>query len=176
MEVIRRAYQVWHEAMLPEYGHNLDNLPITFAPTASRAKSLAQHLDVWPKADGTYAKYTDLRARRSKSDDVVLFEGQKMARYAAELTLEIRDKDKRFDEILENNPGAKVHIKKDGYFYGPNMRGYTEKRIFAGVYDIDAAIAHVKGRQECMDVVVLDRDEHNKLLMDTINDISSRLI
>ncbi len=85
---------------------------------------------------------------------------------------------KQIDRILLKNPNTKAYIKKGGWFYKSNHCGYTENIVEAGIYSLEEAWKTVKPstKLEYMDLIIIEEAEHNKIIIEKIKDLSTRLI
>lgn len=176
----QKAYQVWHEGMLsriPYEGYSKDDLPVYYAESPSQAKTICCEVDNY-LIDGEHHKFTDLRVRRYKPCDKMLFEGHILTRNQIEYELEVRQRNAELDQLLTDNPDSMAYILKGGYYYRPNCAGYTDRKSRAGVYTLERAIKEVKGCSlgDNMRAIVIDKDEHNEMLRKEIEDLQTRLI
>jgi len=180
LHIVEKAFNVWHEGMLddhPEYGYRMEDLPVYYAETPSKAKSQCSivydyHINDEP------AKFTDIRVKRCKSSDKVLFEGNVIERYNIDYILEERSRNEELDKLVQDNPSAMAYIRKRGAYYRPNHRGYTERQSKSGIYTIQEAVKEVKGCSlgDYMTAIVIDNAEHNEMLNKEITDLESRII
>ena len=107
----------------------------------------------------------DLEVNRAKEYDVVIFRGEEIKRFKIAEIIAKEVRDKRLNDMLKENPGAKAYVKNGNYgsYWGPNHSGYADSVIFAGVYSIDEAVRIVLSssldRQES--VIIIDTEERN---------------
>lgn len=89
--------------------------------------------------------YLDITARRSKSDDIVLFDGEEIERNRLVDRLKTKKRNDKLEKLKLNNPNAKCIIYAGCYsqYWGENRGGYTT-RDNAGIYSIDDAVSIVK--------------------------------
>ncbi|BBI90525.1 hypothetical protein HYO65_gp133 [Tenacibaculum phage PTm1] len=124
--------------------------------------------------DETEVTYLNIPIKRCKVGDKFLFEGEPKSKYQIEEILKER---KRIDELkkfAEDNKGKFCYIQKYDY-YKPNRSGYTQYRTKAGVYEVaDAVDSAIKCRD--LSLVLIDIDEHNKNILEEIEDLKTRLL
>ena len=75
MEILKKAYTVWHEGMLnenPHLGFRLDEIPVTYVSSPSEAKQKAEWLSDYEIDDEPH-KFTDIKVRRAKTADKVMY-------------------------------------------------------------------------------------------------------
>lgn len=106
-----------------------------YAETASKAKIKYLRLGYYDY------KFIDLRAKRQKSADRYLFEGENMVLGEIDRVLENRKWLFDMQHLVNNNPKAKVYIRSGqwGAYWRDNRRGYTDDKSQAGIYDINDA-------------------------------------
>lgn len=81
----------------------------------------------------------------------------------------------RLKKIANNNKITHCYIYKDGYYYRPNASGYVEFITEAGIYEKANALEQAY----CCDDLILipiDTMKHNKLIIEKVKDLTSRLI
>ena len=180
LPIAEKAYNVWHVGMLsdnPHEGYSMSDLNVYYAETPSKAKT--QCTLVWDyHIDGEEPKFTDIKVRRCKSADKVIFEGETITRSGIDRLIERRNRDSAVDKLLLDNPNSKAYILKGGLYYRPNSSGYTEFKQFAGVYDLEYAVSSVKSTSlsDYMRPIVIDVEEHNSMINKTITDLKTRLV
>lgn len=118
--------------------------------------------------------YLTIPVIRCKEGDKYDFEGQSLTIRRIEEILSERERIKALDEILSDETIEFCYIKK-GSYYRPNSCGYTDHKIFAGVYPKKEAISHARGVRE-IKIIPINIDEHNLMIENEINDLRSRLI
>jgi len=120
MEIVRKAFKVYHEGMLcenPYEGYTMDELPIVYAETPGEAKNKCSEVHDY-EIDGREHNYTDLRAIRAKDSDEVLYKGDRMKRHWAEY------------KIKENERKEKMmQLPDDEYFYVQDARNYVGNAV-----------------------------------------------
>lgn len=76
---------------------------------------------------------------------------------------------------LMNDPSiTHVMVKKNGMYYRPNACGYTEIRSRAGVFRKEEYAGEIM--YDLLDILPVDTEEHNKMILDEIKHLESRLI
>lgn len=176
LEIIQKAYHVWHEGMIgygPEIANSIDETEVVYANKPSEAKVNANDWSNW-ELNGEYATFIDLKCIRAKRYDVVSFEGKNMKRFLVASELESIEHSKKLDEILKNPNIKYCYICKRGY-YRPNFCGYTDFKHRAGVYVKEEAVLHARGVREIY-LERVDIEEHNKMIQSEINELTNRLI
>lgn len=176
MEIIQKAYNVWHKGMIgygPEIANSPEETEVVYAHTPSKAKSSANDWKDWP-LDGYDASFTDLKCRRAKDYDMVMYEGSLIKRFQIQDIEAKKERDKYLNEILDNPHIEYVYIYKRGY-YMPNYCGYTDMKHRAGVYPKNEAVEHARITNE-IHLERIDIKEHNKMIESEIQVLKTRLI
>jgi hypothetical protein len=167
------------------YSINLDKIDVgyLYAEIATTAESIGKaksQLMANPEIYGMTLKqadeevnYLNIPVIRCKEADIVLFEGKETKRYKISEILMERERIAKLDEIL-NNPEIKYCYIRKGSYYRPNSSGYTDMRYRAGVYlKKDAYNSALSCRD--LTIIPIDIEEHNKMIQDEINELSTRL-
>lgn len=115
---------------------------------------------------------------RAKSYDRYLVEGKIMTMVEIEREKAYEDRRVKMNALMVQNPDAKTFIRKGGRFYRANRCGYTDHRIWAGVYTIQEAVSEVLACSidDGMDVEIIDIERHNREINQEIEELKSRLI
>lgn len=119
--------------------------------------------------------YISCKVKRVKEHDKILVNGQ----YKTKKQIDIEnEKQLRLDflqSILNDDTITHCYIMKRGTYYRPNSCGYTEFKLFAGIYDKKEAISD---GVSCSDLTIIPIDitEHNEYLNKHLTEITSRLI
>lgn len=164
------------------------NHPYLVPETIYRAKTLAQakskaFTDM--QFDGTLDRWMEpitflsLKMKRQPKSDTYLIGGEIKTEATIELDAQIKEKNDALDDILlQNPPTAMAYIRKGGYYYRPNNAGYTEYVLEAGVYTLEDAVSSVRntGYYDHMSAIVIDKEVHNKMINDKIQELKSKLI
>lgn len=86
MQLLQKAYIVWHAGMLIENNHEgyrKSDLPVVYAESAGKAKQNTFDLDSYELPDGSKHGFTDIRvARAHPYDKLLLSDGQHITRAA----------------------------------------------------------------------------------------------
>ena len=132
-QLVKKAFVVYHKGMLdenPHEGYTIDSIPVTYAETANKAKRKA-HLPFDYELEGKAPMYIDLKVRRAKGGDKVMFDGKEMCRHEAIHLIKERARIEQRKLKVERYPdNAKFYISK-GYvgncllFWGLNSSGYV---------------------------------------------------
>ena len=131
--LVKKAYRVFHKDSIYEIDQPWTQVEIAYGQNANEAKMKSLIDFDHP--------YTELRARRLKSSDIVkTVEGDKV-RSMAEYSERLKQWRQGMIYLVNSNPGAKVHIWSGqwGAFWRSNARGYTYNKQDAGIYDIKEA-------------------------------------
>lgn len=127
---------------------------------------------------GEQFTYKKLKVVRTPEYDKFMFEGELKTQKQIDIILEWREWVRETDQLLSDNPGAYCYIKKGGYYYKPNSCGYTEFTANAGIYPIEKAAKIVKScsLSDHMRMIVIDKKEHNDMILEKITELQSKLI
>ena len=173
MKILKKAFKVWHDGMLnsnPNEGYSIEELPLTYGDTPGEAKVNASEIYDF-EIDGETHKYTDLKVRRAKGGDWVLYEGEKIRRNDLEYrTKEANRIDKRRKSVESFSDDSMFYIQ-NGYvgnavlWWGLNSNGYVCDIHKAQAYTKQYVLKHfVNGREE-------DRIWESKHVLDCIKEI-----
>ena len=133
MEIIKKAYKVWHRGMLnhnPYEGYTIDSLPVVYANSPSEAKSKAYEPNDF-YLDGKEHKYTDLRVRRAKGDDVIKYGDVEISRAILDMRLREEERINARRKKIERYPDDATFYVQNGYvgnavlWWGLDSRGYV---------------------------------------------------
>tara|TARA_R110002012_G_scaffold39416_1_gene109042 strand:- start:59 stop:646 length:588 start_codon:yes stop_codon:yes gene_type:complete len=129
-------------------------------------------LDNYDPFKSSEPQYTDIRARRHKLSDKVLFEGKEMYRYRAEDKIWGKNRDEEAKKLMEDNPKAYAYVRAGCYgsYWGSNRCGYSNTKLHAGLYTIQEAYEIVRGSSKERDetIVITTKRAHNKSIRDEI--------
>ncbi len=152
-----------------------------YADTRGEAKQLIlaqirwyDHVDKYDEPIG----FLNIKVVRAKHLDLKLVNGEYKTQFKIDEDKRYDDFNAELDKLLIDYKGGFAYVKKGGSYYRPNSCGYTEFRTRAGIYTIQEAVREVRGcsLMDCMQAVPIDKIEHNKLLQDEIDSLSSRLL
>lgn len=118
--------------------------------------------------------FINLPVVRAKELDKYHFEGNSYSKYEIEEILYERSRIKKLDELLNNDNIQWCYIRK-GSYYKPNSCGYTDFKIWAGVYSKTEAVKHAKSCKG-LTIVPINISEHNKMIQDEIENLQTRII
>lgn len=175
LEIAEKAYEL-----------NLDKIEggeyttpcISYAETRGKAKNEIlediKYASLRTRWTGEEIDYTNVPVRRAKQEDIVLFEGRGVKRWRVADILSERVREVELDELL-NNPDVEYCYIYKGSYYRPNSAGYTDFKTKAGVYTKQDAVRKAKHCNK-LRLEVVDIEEHNQLIRDEINELSTRLI
>lgn len=156
MEIIEKAYNVWHSGMIsryPDEGYQLDDLPITYAKSPSEAKSKA-HEPMNFDLDGERPKYTDLKVRRVLMFDKVLFEGNVIVRWVMEENISTQKKIDERRSKIEAYPDDTNFYIQNGFvgnaivWWGLGSSGYETDITKAQIYTKQEILERFVGGRE----------------------------
>lgn len=156
---------------------------ICYADNRNKAKSILLAEIVYEECKTKYTDkdvtYLNIPVLRAKNLDVVMFRGEETKRYLIDGIIAKEVRDKRLNDMLKENPGAKAYVKNGNYgsYWGPNHSGYADSVIFAGVYSIDEAVRIVLSssldRQES--VIIIDTEERNHEIDHKISKLNTEI-
>lgn len=157
MELVKKAYKVWHDGMIsenPHEGYTIESLPIVYADTPGEAKSNSREpFDC--ELYGMEPLFTDLKVRRAPGADKVIFEGFEKKRWQVEMIQEERKRIERRRKAVERFPDDSFFYIQNGYvgnsvyWWGKDYNGYTCDITKAGLYS----------KQEVLDNFITGRPE-----------------
>ncbi len=178
---MERISKAWELDLSKVYEGYMYSPVIVFAENRAKAKyamlSKARYEGVCNRDDKEFT-YIDIPVFRNKEHDRYMFEGKEMNLSDIK---ERQNKRKRNDglyKLMKDNPNGYAYIKKGGYYYRDNNCGYTEYLSQAGVYPIDEAVREVAGCdvRDFMDVILINKDDHNNMIKEAISFLEKRLI
>lgn len=122
--------------------------------------------------------YTSVKVKRYPSDDLFLIDGKLKSQSAIEYEAKKKERDDNLRKILVDNPDGFAMIRKGGYFYRPNSKGYTEIRTDAGIYTLVHAVNECLScsLDDYMRPEIINIQEHNQLILDKIELLKTQLI
>lgn len=144
----------------------------------SKAKSIFMNMsemDSIKNKWGDEVTFLNVPVIRCKEVDLVEFNGIQIIRSKVREEFKKQDHQNKLDNIMANPEITHCHIMKRGLYYRDNSCGYVESKLGAGVYTKDYACSHAKGILE-LKIVPINKEEHNKYLMDHIEAIKKRMI
>lgn len=157
LEIVKKAFIVWHSGMInenPWEGFRMDELPITYAESAGKAKQLCCELDDY-EINGEPHRFTDIKVRRAKEFDVVLFEGHEFKRNQVLHIIESRKKHQVRSKFVNSFSDDTTFYIQNGFsgnsilFWAKGDAGYTTNIEKAQEYTKDEVLRRfVNGRDE----------------------------
>jgi len=84
-------------------------------------------------------------------------------------------KESDLNKIEKSKKITHCYILKNGSYYRPNSCGYTEVTSRAGIYTKEDAVKRARASQELF-LIPIDNAEHNKMILEEIQELSSRVI
>lgn len=157
LQVIKKAFQVYHDGMLssnPNEGYLLEDIPAILAADANEAKSKATEPYDW-NLNGSMPRYIDLRVKRYAEGDRVLYNGVETTRREAEENK--READRVAERVAKINayPDDAMFYVSHGYhgdiilWNGLNDSGYTTNVVKAQKYTKEEVLkSYVQGPYE----------------------------
>ncbi len=154
---------------------------VVYSPTPGQAKQklLSEiRYDDFKDYVGNDISFLNLRIKRAKPADKYLIDGITKTLADIEYAEKVRAKNEAIDKLVSENPTAMAYIRKGGQYYRSNCQGYTEQLTNAGVYTIQRAAREVRGCSllDRMQVVMINNEEHNKMINDKIEELKEKLI
>lgn len=157
MEIVIKAWSVWHEGMLndnPHLGYTLESLPVVYANSPGDAKAKSTDVGDY-EIEGRPHDYTDLRVRRAKKADKVRFEGRVILRSFALEILEERDRINKRVSAVQQYPNDTLFYIQNGFvgncvlFWAKDGCGYTTNIDKAQTYTKQEVLTRfARGRAE----------------------------
>lgn len=155
MEILEKAFVVWHRGMLdenPHEGYTMDSLPIVYAKSHGEAKSKASEPHDF-KLYGEYPKFTDLKARRAIGADKVMFEGNKITRWQMEAKISTQKRNDVRRSKIESYPDAATFLVQNGFcgnylIFWQEGGGYTSDISKAEIFTKDEILSRFIGGRE----------------------------
>lgn len=129
--VISKAYRVYHDGLLcDDYAHDeyiINNSDIVYGRTPGEAKSKGFGLD--SGSLGRSVKFTDLKLRRDKDNDILFFEGEEVKRWKMEHIIQVKERlDKMYklpDDEMYYVQDARNYVGNAVLWWGLNSSGYV---------------------------------------------------
>lgn len=154
---------------------------VVYVESRGKAKMLLWSSNIWEDLalnNGKEYNFINLPIMRAPEYDKVLFEEKYITIKEMDRILATREREKSLQILLQNNPNSFCYIKKGGYYYRINKAGYSEYIIEAGVYTLEDAVSEVLSCsiEDCMRVVLINKEEHNNLIANKIQELSSKLL
>ena len=132
MEIIKKAWKVWHEGMLDENpleGYSMETLPVIYANTEGEAKAKLD-LHEYNLKNGQSATFLDVRARRSEENDKIMFEGSEVSIAERNRIVHRRRQVQTRIEMVNKYPDDAMFYVQNGFmgnvmvFWGLGSCGY----------------------------------------------------
>ncbi len=123
---------------------------------------------------GDDVNYLNIPIVRCKYLDKYHFEGDSLTLRQIEKLLISSEREQSFINMLADNTLKFCYIKKGGY-YKPGSSGYTDFRHRAGVYTKEDAVSHARSCDD-LTLVKINIEEHNTLIQEEIDDLTTRLL
>lgn len=119
--------------------------------------------------------YLNIPVERCHNVDKVLFNNMVVVRSTVYALIERDKRNEKIQEILQNDEITHCYIRKGGYYYRDNARGYTELIYEAGVYPKAEAAKLARPSDEIYLIPIIN-SEHDKMIQDKIEEIAKRCI
>jgi len=179
MKLLKKAYEINRDKFAAPWDITDE---VFYAETRGKAKNAAWMAMSY---DGTYydkygreITFLNLPIRRAKDNDIYEYLGKEKRKCDIDYDIQKNNRNFELDKLLSENPDGKCYIIKRGQYYRPNSNGYTDHRIKAGIYSLEEGISDVKrcGLYDNIHVQLIDIEEHNKYMIEHIEDLKSRLL
>lgn len=168
-----KAWRLKTREISEGYHHSDD---VVYADTRGAAKSLwLSEIEPAELMNGEEVTYLNIPVVRAKDHDRAVYDGEILKPYEIRWREIEKEKQKELYVILADPEISHCYIRKGGYYYRPNCCGYTEFKLFAGIYEKHEAAKYVSGCSE-LTAVPINTIEHNAYLNEHITEIQSRLI
>lgn len=119
IRTLKKAWRVWHEAMIdrhnPDKYQSIEDISVVYAQVASQARVDGGEAKDWEKESGDLPHYLELKVKRAKSQDKVMFEGNIITRYDAEARIKYRDVILVRKNKVEDLPNATLFVIQNGF-------------------------------------------------------------
>ena len=119
--------------------------------------------------------YLNIPVVRHPAADTYYFEDEDKTVQEIEMILIERDRQTELNKIIANSEIEYCYIMKRGTYYRSNYAGYTEHKMFAGVYPKKDAVIHARGVCE-ITILPINKEEHNLMISNEITDLTTRFI
>ena len=123
--------------------------------------------------------YLNIPVVREPSADLYDFEGQIVSMNQINIILKNRNRTEILNNLLNesklNPEKSHCYIKKGGWYYLQSCSGYTEYQHQAGIFTIEEGYEHAIYCDE-LTLIVIDIEEHNKMIMSKVNELINKLI
>lgn len=187
---IKKAFKLTVKDMVIDEPWHYDDI-IVYADSHGEAKSKGAHEFEYGKIEDYSQRnykgepyrdieFTDIRARRIKKKDKVLFEDKWVSKERLDQIKWERQRDEDAKQLWINNPDGIAVVWAGCYnsYWGSNHSGYSSKIENAGKYSTEEAYSIVKNsdysRQE--KVILLDVNKYNSELEKQIEKLKSSMI
>lgn len=174
-ELKQKAYGINFDAIEEGYLYSEEHV---HADSINKAKSLLfdrMKYEDLVNNDGEEITYLNIPVVRAPEYDLYLFEGEGKTNEEIKEIFKKRERITYLNQLLFNPDIKYCYIKKRGSYYCPDNCGYTQFKHKAGVYLKEPAINCAKACDE-LDIIPIDIAEHNKMIRNEINDLSTRLL
>lgn len=133
LEILQKCYKVGY---VPQWGPFIHSETV-YADTAGKAKMKFDNFNDLP--------FTEIKAIREKSEDWVLFEGERVRRDFLEDRIRLQQWRKEMEAFVAHNQGRAVYIFSAEWeaYWREGAKGYTQTRKDAGKYEINDAWSQV---------------------------------
>ncbi len=179
MKTIEKAWSINSSNLNEPWFADTDNIYFGTRGQAKK-KALLDH-DSMQTDSGDDLTFLNIRVKREKEYDNVIFRGEKMSKDRVNSILEKEKRNSDLDKMLKDYPKGKAFVWNGNYnqYWGWNHSGYCNDWWYAGIYDLSEAIEIVKSsclsRLESVELIK-DVDEHNKKVNEKMAQIKRMLI
>lgn len=143
MELLKKAFKVWHDGMIsenPYEGYTFSELPVVYAENVTEAKQLCEEPFDFLTKENLKPTFIDLKVRRAKHRDIIIFEGIKMERINMDMIIKERERIKKRKELVEKFSDDTTFYIQNGFvgnsilWWALNGHGYTTDIFNAQIY------------------------------------------
>lgn len=171
-----KAYKI--DLNLIDEGFLLEDI-VVYAHCRSKAKvAMLKKLkteSISELKSGEAISFLNVPIVRSYMNDKLLFEGKIYTVSVLSDLIHCRERKKMLESILSNESITHCYILRHNSYYRPNYAGYTDKKLYAGLYPKSEAVSHARS----VDDVVLEistAKDHNDLILAEISKLENLFI
>ncbi|PAC27845.1 hypothetical protein [Flectobacillus sp. BAB-3569] len=176
LKIVEKAYRIIPRRL--EQPYLVDDI-YCWASNKNKAKSkLYKETKNWQlklRFTFDYLTYFNIPTERFYEMDRVIFNNKVVVRSTINALIERDKRNEKIQEILQNDEITHCYIRKGGYYYRDNARGYTELIYEAGVYPKAEAVKLARPSDEIYLIPIIN-SEHDKMIQDKIEEIAKRCI
>lgn len=129
--IIEKAWHVYHDGMVKlaaEYYHSVDETPIYYADSRNQAKLKAREVYDWG-IDDREPTYIDIKVKRAKEADKVLFRGETISRSRISGIIKTEKRNKKLMELPDDEKylvqDRRNYVGNSVLWWAKDHKGYT---------------------------------------------------